>query len=260
MTRIVHLSDPHFGADAPHLIAPLVAAVAALRPDLVVLSGDLTQRARPEQFAAAARLIAACAAPVLTVPGNHDVPLWHLWLRLADPWRRWRRGIGAGCEPVWQSDQALVMGVNTADPLAWKAGRLRAGQLARMAAVFAGAGARRRIVVMHHPLQGPPSEAPALRGVSRALPVLRDAGVEIVLSGHLHATWVTPLDGAPGVLSVQAGTCLSHRVRGDGNAFNLLELVPGGVVLTHLRAGADGQFRADADLPLRREAGRWVLP
>lgn len=257
MTRIVHLSDPHFGAEEPRLVAPLLEAVAALAPDLVVLSGDLTQRARLDQFRAAARLIGAMPAPVLVIAGNHDVPLYDLRLRFGDPWRRWHKGVGRALEPVFRNEALVVVAVNTANPLVWKDGKITGGQVARVAAEFADAGARRRVVVMHHPLQGPPEEPPALEGAGEALAGLEAAGVEVVLSGHLHATYVTPLAGAAGILSVQAGTCLSHRVRGDGNAFNSLSFIQDGLVLAHHRAQVDGRFVADADLALRRGPAGW---
>lgn len=258
MTRIVHLSDPHFGADEPRLLQPLLEAVAALAPDLVVLSGDLTQRARLDQFRAAGQLIQRMPAPVLVIAGNHDVPLYDLRLRFGDPWRRWQKGIGRELEPVFRNEALVVVAVNTANPLAWKDGKITQTQVARVAAEFADAGERRRIVVMHHPLQGPPDEPPALEGAGEALPGLVAAGVELVLSGHLHATYVTPLAGAEGILSVQAGTCLSHRVRGDGNAFNSLTFTSDGLVLAHHRAQADGRFAADADVRLQRGLAGWA--
>ncbi|AWB48159.1 phosphodiesterase [Gemmobacter aquarius] len=259
MRRIVHLSDPHFGAEEPRLVPHLLAAVAALAPDLVVMSGDLTQRARPEQFEAAARFLAACPAPVLAIAGNHDVPLYDLRLRFGDPWRRWRQSVGRDLEPVFENDALVVVAVNTANPLAWKDGKITGRQVERVARCFAEAGARRRVLVMHHPLQGPPAEPPALVGAGDALAGLVEAGTEVVLSGHLHATYVTPLTGAERILSVQAGTCLSWRVRGDGNAFNALDFDTDGVVLTHHRAGADGRFAADAAIRMERRASGWQV-
>lgn len=259
MTRIVHLSDPHFGADEPRLLQPLLDAVTALAPDLVVLSGDLTQRARLDQFRAAARLIERIPAPVLAIAGNHDVPLYDLRLRFGDPWRRWRKGVGRELEPLFRNAALVVVAVNTANPLAWKDGKITQAQVARVTAEFADAGDRRRVVVMHHPLQGPPEEPPALEGAAEALAGLVAAGAEVVLSGHLHATYVTPLAGAEGILSVQAGTCLSHRVRGDGNAFNSLDFTPDGMVLAHHRAQGDGRFVADADVRLQRGPAGWAV-
>lgn len=257
MTRIAHLSDPHFGTEDPRLIPPLLDHLAQARPDLVVLSGDLTQRARPAQYAAAADLIRRLPTPVLAIPGNHDTPLFDLATRLFAPWRGWHRAIGPATEGEWQSDRVLVMAINTANPRAWKDGLITQAQLDRIAARMASAGGRRRIVAMHHPLEGPPDEPPSLSGAASAIPALAAAGVEMVLSGHLHFTYAAPVSAAPSILSVQAGTCLSTRTRSDGNAFTLIDLTPQGATLTHIRAQADATFRADADWHLTRRDDRW---
>lgn len=256
MTRIAHLSDPHFGTEDPRLIAPLLAFLTDARPDLIVLSGDLTQRARAGQYAAAADLIRSCPAPVLAIPGNHDTPLYNLPVRLLAPWRGWSAAIGA-TEGEWEGDAALVMAINTANPRVWKDGLVTDAQLDRIAARMARAGTRRRIVAMHHPLEGPPGEPPSLQNATRAAERLAAAGVEMVLSGHLHFTYAAPVPAAPSILSVQAGTCLSNRTRNDGNAFNVIDLTEGGVTLTHVRAQPDATFRADADWRLTRDGGRW---
>ena len=94
MTRIVHVSDLHFGATSEGLLAPLCSRIADLSPDLVVISGDLTQRARSHQFAEARDFIAGLGVPVLCIPGNHDIPLWNIAARLICPWRAWRMGSG----------------------------------------------------------------------------------------------------------------------------------------------------------------------
>lgn len=255
-TRIAHLSDPHFGTEDPRLIAPLLAHLAQAKPDLVILSGDLTQRARPAQYAAAADLIRRCPAPVLAIPGNHDTPLYNLLARLLAPWRGWTAAIGA-TEGEWEGDAALVMAINTANPLAWKDGLVTDAQLDRIAARMARAGTRRCILAMHHPLEGPPGEPPSLDNATRAAERLAAAGVEMVLSGHLHFTYAAPVTAAPSILTVQAGTCLSTRTRSDGNAFTLIDLTAGGVTLTHVRAQPDATFRADADWHLTRTGGQW---
>ncbi|MEY4982839.1 MAG: hypothetical protein RIR62_1105 [Pseudomonadota bacterium] len=256
MTRIAHLSDPHFGTEDARLIGPLLDFLAQARPDLVVLSGDLTQRARPAQYAAAADLIRRCPAPVLAVPGNHDTPLYDLATRLLAPWRHWAAAIGP-TEGEWESDAALVVAINSANPRVWKDGLVTGAQLDRIAARMARAGGRRRIVAMHHPLEGPPGEPPSLAHARRAAERMAAAGVEMVLSGHLHFTHAAPVPAAPGILSVQAGTCLSTRTRNDGNAFTLIDLIPAGVILTHVRAQPDGSFRADADRRLTRHGTVW---
>ena len=257
MTRIIHLSDPHFGTEDPALLRPLCDWVHAARPDAVILSGDLTQRARPAQFAAAARFIADLPASVLAAPGNHDTPLGNLALRLFIPWSRYR-AVLPELEPMVDAGNARIVGVNTANPRVWKDGRITQAQLDRLRRAFDAAPDRRRIVAMHHPVEGPPGEPPSLAGATGAARAFAAMGVEIILSGHLHFTYAAPLSLAPAVLSVQAGTCISTRTRQDGNAFTMLDLGDNSVTLTHIRAQTDKTFRADADWTLRQEGGRWT--
>lgn len=257
MTRIAHLSDPHFGTEDPRLIAPLLGFLAQAKPDLVVVSGDLTQRARAGQYADAADFLRRLPAPHIAVPGNHDAPLWNLAARLAWPWAGWNRAIGPDLEGVVDHDAFVLVAINTANPLVWKNGRITPDQTDRIAARMAQAGNRRRLVAMHHPLEGPPGEPPSLVGAGPAAAAMAEAGVEIVLSGHLHFTFAAPVPAAPSILSVQAGTCLSTRTRNDGNAFTLIDFIPNGVTLTHVRAQPDGNFRADADWTLTRSHGAW---
>lgn len=243
MTRIVHLSDLHFGAVTHALLDPLAARVAELRPDLVVISGDLTQRARAAQFAEARAFMARIGAPTLCVPGNHDMPLHNLVARLFTPFRRYRHWINPDLEPVWQNDTVIVAGVNTANPLAWQRGRITQRQLDRLGALFANAGARRRIVVMHHPLEHLAGETQSLmRGAGRALAQLPGLGAQVVLSGHVHVSHAGPFTAAPGLLFVQAGTGLSHRRRAEANAFNLLDFTPDGLTIHTLLADEHARF------------------
>ena len=125
MTRILHISDLHFGAVNARLLEPLLALARHLQPDAIIVSGDLTQRARPEQFRDAAAFLARFGLPVLAVPGNHDAPLYNLPLRLFSPFSRYQKRMNAVLEPVLILPGAVLTGVNTANPLVWKAGRLR---------------------------------------------------------------------------------------------------------------------------------------
>lgn len=247
MTRLIHLSDLHFGATTPGLLDPLCQKVAELAPDLVVISGDLTQRARAAQFAEARAFIARLGAPVICVPGNHDIPLWNIWQRLFRPWQPWRHHFSNILEPDWRCDRLVVVGLNTADPRAWKRGRITSVQLDRVARRFADAGPRARIVVMHHPLEHLPEETQWLMaGATEALQRLPEAGAQIVLSGHIHVSHAGPFTAAPGLIFVQAGTGLSYRRRAEANAFNLLDFGPEGVEIRTLLADDTGRFtRAD---------------
>lgn len=251
MRRIVHVSDLHFGRDTPELVPPLIAAINALRPHLVAISGDLTQRATAVQFRAAAAFIAALRAPVLTVPGNHDVPLHNLALRLSMPWRRYRRWIGHDLEPQFHDDEIAVVGVNTVNPLAWQQGRFPDRAIRRVCATFEGPKrGRTYIAVTHHPLEHRPGERKALmRNATRAVQGLSDCGVDVVLSGHLHSWGADPfilVEGRRSALQVQAGTGLSDRLRGEANDFNLLEI--DGVTITVRRHTFDPARGAFAEV------------
>lgn len=245
MTRIVHVSDLHFGATSEGLLAPLCSRIADLSPDLVVISGDLTQRARSHQFAEARDFIAGLGVPVLCIPGNHDIPLWNIAARLICPWRAWRMGLARDLEDVWQDAQVIVAGINTANPLAWKQGRITAAMLDRLEALFATAGDRVRIVAMHHPLEHLPGEEQWLmQGAGLALCRLPEMGVRMVLSGHIHVSHAGPFTAAPGLLFVQAGTGLSWRRRAEANAFNLLDIRDKAIEVQSILADETGAFAA----------------
>lgn len=257
MTRIAHLSDPHFGTEAAGLPEALAAHLATLSPDLILLSGDLTQRAYPAQYRAARAFLAALPAPTLVIPGNHDAPLWNLALRLTNPWRDWHRHLTLPLEGEWQDDRILLIALNSANPRVWKDGRLTQAQLDHIAARCATSGPRRRLVALHHPPQPPVGEPPSLHHAAETIATLQSAGVEMVLSGHLHFTHVAPLAKAPGILALQAGTCLSTRIRGDGNAFTLIDLTETGAAIAHHRADSRGQFHPDATVTWERTAAGW---
>ena len=237
--RVLHLSDLHFGRDRPELLRPLIETVNRLAPDLVAVSGDFTQRARASQFRAARTFLAHLEPPWIAVPGNHDTPLDNLAVRLATPWRRYRRYIADDLEPVWSDEAMVVAGLNTANPWSWQRGRIGRRALARMRAAFGGErGGRTRIAVLHHPLEhGPEVDKRLMRGAGDALRALGACGADIVLSGHLHSWHARPFAGEGGVLFVQAGTGLSTRVRGEPNDFNLLTIDAPGVAVERWTAG-----------------------
>ncbi len=234
MRRLVHLSDLHFGRDRPELLGPLLAAVNALSPDLVAISGDLTQRARHAQFQAARDFIDRIEAPVLVVPGNHDVPLHNLLGRLITPWRRYRRWISGQLQPEFRDDEMVVLGVNTVNPLAHQSGLFTRNALDRIEAAFRDAGEdRTRIILAHHPLEHQPGDRKKpMRGAGEAMEGLARFRADVILSGHLHSWRAAPFTtqaGRRAVLQVQAGTGLSSRLRGQQNDFNLL-CVGGGTI------------------------------
>jgi 3',5'-cyclic AMP phosphodiesterase CpdA len=226
---LLHLSDVHFGPK--HLVEPARAVLDLARtelPEVVVVSGDLTQRAKPAQFREARAFVDALAAPVVWVPGNHDVPLWRIWERIFAPFGAWRRSFDPELVRDYRGKGLAVVGVNTAHGWTTKHGRLRPADLAdleaRLDRLPAGGA---RVLVAHHPVaSGPELEGePVARRSSRLLDVARRHGVDLVLSGHLHRSFALSAPGPvgrPGPVVVHCGTTLSSRGRGVERGRNSL--------------------------------------
>lgn len=242
MRRIVHISDLHFGRESPELLAPLLDAIEAARPDLIAVTGDLTQRARPAQFRAAAEFLAALPAPTLCVPGNHDIPLDRPDLRFSRPFARYRRHLSPDLAPVWSDEALSVQGFNTADPFAWQRGRVRRRQLRRACADFRESG-RANVVLAHHPFEDLPGSGKTLMKHARAmLESLAECGTDLILSGHLHRWRAEPFverKGGTRILQVHVGTGVSTRHRGQGNDFAVLAVERERIVVTRMLAQGD---------------------
>lgn len=268
--RLVHLSDPHFGTVFPAVERALVRAVAACAADVVVLSGDITQRARRAQFREARAFVDALApAPVLVVPGNHDLPLFHLPLRLLDPYRWYRHAFGARERSGVRAGKLRVVGVDSTSRWRHIQGAL-SPETVRAAFETERSGEEIRVLAVHHPLDCARStdEHNIVRGAPAAVAALARAGVDVVLSGHVHDPYVTlssaryPSVEPPLVFSV-AGTCASFRTRRDvPNSFHVLDFRWGGeVALTVTRYDYDGvRFAPFAAPPHRfvRSGGSWA--
>lgn len=227
MSVLLHISDTHFGTEQPRVVEALVTLAAQQRPDLVVLSGDITQRARPAQFRAAKAFVDRLDAPVLAVPGNHDIALFNLWVRFTRPYARYAKVFGPDLEPVHVSQDLLVIGVDTTRAWRFKNGKVTAEQVDRVARWLEGASARQlRVVVVHQPAAVimAADRADLLRGHQVALRAWSAAGADLVLGGHIHLPYTLAQHGLSRPLwVVQAGTAVSSRVRGRvGNSVNIL--------------------------------------
>lgn len=230
MSLILHLSDLHFGTEDAAVMQALLQLAEQQQPDLYLLSGDITQRARRSQFAAAATFLTRLSAPVLAVPGNHDLPLFNLPARLLNPYGNYRRVFGQALEPEFEDEKLLVVGVNTTRAARHKNGEVSAAQVQRVAQRLEQAQADQlRVVMVHHPVRAVQGSdvANLLVGHEQAVPAWVDAGMDLLLAGHIHLPYMVPLEDSSGrqrAWSVQAGTGISQRVRGAiPNSVNLIE-------------------------------------
>ncbi len=231
MSGILHISDTHFGTERDVAVEALVRLAHDLSPDLVILSGDITQRARRSQFNAARAFVDRLRAPLLALPGNHDIPLFNLFARFVWPFAGYRRCFGDDLEPVFETPELLVIGVNTARPERHKDGEVDPNQIHRVGERLARASAEQlRIVVTHQPVQItlPEDEENLLIGHADAVHEWSRTGVDLILGGHIHVPFVRPLrECHPGIERdawiVQAGTAVSARVRaGADNSINVI--------------------------------------
>lgn len=241
MPDILHLSDLHFGP--PFLPDRAEAAQQLARdvpPDVVVVSGDLTQRARAHQFRAAAEYLERFEVPVVVTPGNHDVPLYRVWKRIFSPYGHYRRWIADELNTVTRLDGMTIVALNSSRRLTLDNGRLETDQLEFAGRAFGEApDSDVKVVVTHHHLAPPPdfSHDRVMPGARRALEAFRRQGVHIVLAGHMHRAYIgDSLDFFPGddreegIILVQCGTTTSARGRGRERFNNSLN---------YLRAGED---------------------
>lgn len=231
MRTLVHLSDLHFGRIDPAILAPLVNFVGKLRPDLVAVSGDLTQRARTAEFLAAKEFLAAIPFPQIVVPGNHDVPLFNPFSRFVRRLDRYARYITPDLQPLFADQEMVVAGVNTARSLTWKDGRINTRQLEKLRATLQESPAdRTKIVVTHHPFDLPAGASGRVVGRSRlAIRTLAECRVDLLLAGHFHiadTSQTAKRYRMPGysAIIVSSGTTTSIRGRGYPNSLNVIRI------------------------------------
>jgi 3',5'-cyclic AMP phosphodiesterase CpdA len=232
MRTLVHLSDLHFGRVDQALLNPLRELVERIAADVVVISGDLTQRAKVEEFEAARAFLDSLPGPQIVVPGNHDISLYNVFRRFAKPLSRYRRYITDDLDPVFIDDEIAVVGLNTARSLTIKDGRVSHEQIATIRSRLAGLGPEiTRIVVTHHPFDLPDhfEKRDLVVRAPLAMAVFAETGVDILMAGHMHASHAGSTAARYQIdeyaaLVIQAGTATSTRGRGEVNSFNVVRV------------------------------------
>lgn len=232
MRTLVHLSDLHFGRVDDELLAPLRALVESIAPHVVVVSGDLTQRAKSEEFEAARAYLDTLPGPQIIVPGNHDISLYNVFRRFLQPLTRYKRYITDDLEPTHFDDEIAVLGINTARSLTFKDGRVNHEQVASMRTAFEGIDPSiTRVVVTHHPFDLPQTndDDDLVDRAPMAMKAFAEVGVDLLLAGHLHTSHAGNTADRYKIsdfaaLVVQAGTATSTRGRGEVNSFNVIRI------------------------------------
>ncbi|MEM9500256.1 MAG: metallophosphoesterase [Pseudomonadota bacterium] len=241
-TRLFHMSDVHFGVEDRDALIQIAEAVAQEKPDALVCTGDLTQRATHGQYAAAADWFASLGVPVVLDPGNHDMPYYNMWERFTDPYRRYRR-LERAVGSTLESDDVVLVPLKTvvrAQPrFPWSDGVVTRKALSKTLGLLAAlkSDARTKIVTAHHPLLGPANgrRNPTIGG-DRAFAAIAAVGADAVISGHVHH----PFDnvrqaGDHGMRMIGAGTMSTRLRHGEPASYQVLTCGPGGAIDVDLR-------------------------
>jgi 3',5'-cyclic AMP phosphodiesterase CpdA len=266
MRTLLHLSDLHFGRTDAALLNPLIDLSHRLRPDVIAVSGDLTQRARSVQFRQARAFLDALPQPQIIVPGNHDVPLLNVVSRFVQPLAKYRRYITTDLRPIFLDEEMVVLGLNTARSLTFKGGRLSRAQVHWVQRQLGTLGSQvLKLVVSHHPFDVPVghNERAIVGRAAQAMNALAECGADIFLAGHLHLSHTGhsakryKIHGHSALL-VQAGTAVSTRSRGELNSFNVLTLAAPRVTVARYEWQAEArQFRACVPEEFERGPAGW---
>lgn len=263
--KIAHISDSHFGTEVGEVVEALKRSLHQRKPDLVVFSGDITQRARASQFKAAKKFIDDLSPlKTLIVPGNHDIPLFDIFTRILFPYRNFKKYIHSKVESHLRLNESVIVALNSTS---WK--RHIQGWLcpkrARKKILSSAGDSRFKVVFFHHPLicSKEIDEKNLLKNQNEIVQVLADSRVDIVLGGHIHDPHVALTSG--GFIAAVAGTCTSHRIRkGAPNSFNWIEFSTSKDQIDHLSVrrmdfSISGQFEDVSVANFKRQSGAWLV-
>jgi 3',5'-cyclic AMP phosphodiesterase CpdA len=267
MRTVIHLSDLHFGRVDERVIDPLIKTIAEMEPNLIAVSGDLTQRARSHQFVEARAFLDRLPKPQIVVPGNHDIPLHNIFARFLRPLDKYRLYITDDLQPSYADEEMVVVGVSTARSSVFKGGRINQNQVARVREKFCSYDDDTiKILVTHHPFDLPEgySDRDLVGRAKMAMAGFAECGADLFLAGHLHVTYSGHTAKRYNIqghsaLVVQAGTATSTRGRGETNSFNVLRLEHPNISVERLSWNLEnGSFAIASEEHFQHSSAGWA--
>lgn len=265
MKVIAHISDLHFGTEDTEIAEGLILDLKESKPDLLIVSGDLTQRGRNKQFIQAANFLKKIPSAKIIVPGNHDIPLFDVVRRFFFPLTRYKKYITADLNPFYIDEEIAVHGINTARSFTWENGRISVEQMKMIEKVFCSKNEKLfGIIVTHHPFIPPPKDAGIdLVGRSaKAFEIIDKCGVDLLLAGHIHHGYsgdISPFypSGRRSIISVQAGTAVSNRTRREPNAYNLIHIEKNFFTI-EIRIWERNRFSNSIETSYKKRDNEWI--
>ncbi len=234
MTTIVHISDTHFGTEVPPVVEALRQTINNLKPGIVILTGDITQRARPSQFKAAADFLDGLSAKTkLVIPGNHDIPLFNIWSRFMHPYRNYKKFFGAR-EAIWNNGDLGIICYDATSAFRHTRGKLLKHSLLKWINQLKKHLNSESVIIAcaHQPLETawPQDQHETLINRKEIAHIWSEHKIDLVLSGHVHVPMLAttqktfPALPTPFILA-GAGTAISYRIRpGAPNSFNVITI------------------------------------
>lgn len=266
MNRILHLSDPHFGAADPLIASAFLTNTATLKTELTLLSGDLTMRATRSELLAAKAFVDQLQTPLLMIPGNHDIPAINQpFDRFFRPFSRYLATFHTPLEPTFENEHLHILCLNSSRPFGfhtdWSNGRLSTKQLARITETFAETPDKKiKILVTHHPLlELKVHGRQTIKPLPKLMEALENARVDLVLCGHFHRSQIATdtLQGSWKTIISQAPTVCSTRIYGEPQGFHEIRISPESAEIIH-HTWQDGKFLPQAKFPFERNQHGWT--
>lgn len=227
MTKIIHISDLHFGLHKEELILPFLNDVEAINPDIILISGDLTHRARRFQYQLLTNFLKKLPGKLLIVPGNHDIPLKNIWGRLFAPFKLYKQYISDDINVAFQNKGVRILGVNSVDPYQTHNGKLSHATRDKIEQYFSSAFPGLNLIFFHHNLDYFEKIHKPLKNHHHFIDDLNTSQLNIICTGHLHYANVGLIqkNSEHSALLLHAGTLFCQRSRDYINSYFSLEMV-----------------------------------